>query len=203
MKSSILDLLSARKGHFLLESGYHGDLWLGLELLCRRPHALDPFVRELAAQMAPFKVDAVCGPLVEGAFVALLVAQQMGCSFSYSVRSAKPSHTGLFPARYAVPAALRADIKGKRVAIVNDVTSAGSAVKGTFADLEACGAQVVAIASLMVSGDAAFRFAEEKNTPLVQLAAMPNNLWLPEICPLCAAGVPLEDVDGFAVEFAG
>jgi hypothetical protein len=28
---TVLELLSARNGHFLLESGHHGDLWLDLE----------------------------------------------------------------------------------------------------------------------------------------------------------------------------
>jgi orotate phosphoribosyltransferase len=201
MEQTILDLLSTRKGHFLMESGHHGDLWLNLESLCQRPQVLEPFVDGLAAQLAPLRFDAVCGPLVEGAFVGLMVAMRIGCSFSYSQRSAKPAHDGLFPAQYGVPAALRASLRGKRVAIVNDVTNAGSAVKGTFADLEACGAQVVAIASLLVLGDAAARFAEEKNTPLVRLAHLPNNLWLQENCPLCAAGTPLEDVEAFATAF--
>ena len=203
MKQAILDLLSARNGHFLFESGHHGDFWLDLELLSRRPQALEPLAGRLAEQLAPFEIDSICAPLVEGAFVGLLVARLMDRSFAYTLRSAKPSSGGLFPARYTVPAGLRQSLRGQRVAIVNDVTNAGSAVKGTFADLEACGAHVVAIASLLVLGDAAARFAEEKKTPLVQLAAMPNNLWLPETCPLCAAGVPLQDIDGFAAQFQG
>lgn len=31
-------------GHFLLESGHHGDLWLDLELLCLRPRQIEPSV---------------------------------------------------------------------------------------------------------------------------------------------------------------
>jgi orotate phosphoribosyltransferase len=37
MVENVLELLSARKGHFLLESGHHGDLWLDLETLFLRP----------------------------------------------------------------------------------------------------------------------------------------------------------------------
>ena len=34
MASDLIDLIPARGGHFLLESGHHGELWLDLELLC-------------------------------------------------------------------------------------------------------------------------------------------------------------------------
>lgn len=201
MEQAILQLLSPRTGHFLMESGHHGGRWLGLELLCRHPSAVEPLANALAERLAPLQVDSICGPLVEGAFVALMVATRLGCAFSYSQRFARPGATGLFPAGYRVPQMLRAGLCGQRIAIVNDVINAGSAVKGTFADLTACGAQVVAIASLLVLGDAAGRFAAEKQVALLCLAQMPNNLWTPETCPLCAAGVPLEDVDGFVKEF--
>ena len=44
---------------------------------------------------------------------------------------------------------------GKRVAIVNDVINVGSAMQGTFADLQNCGAVVVDISALLVLGTAA------------------------------------------------
>ena len=36
-----------------------------------------------------------------------------------------------------------------------------------------------------------------KNVPLETVASVPNALWVPSECPLCASGVPLEDVGGF------
>jgi orotate phosphoribosyltransferase len=198
---SILDLLPARKGHFLLESGHHGELWLDLELLCQEPRALAPLVTQIAERLAPFGIDAVCAPLVEGAFLGLMVAAQLQCGFSYTQRFALPAHAGLFPAGYRVPRALRRTVKNRRVALVNDVINAGSAVKRSLEDLEDCQAQVVVIASLLVLGDEAVRFAREQNTPLVRLAQLANNLWTPETCPLCAAGIALEDRDGFTAEF--
>ncbi len=37
MQEKVLELLSGRQGHFLLESGHHGDLWLELAILRLRP----------------------------------------------------------------------------------------------------------------------------------------------------------------------
>jgi orotate phosphoribosyltransferase len=81
--------LSARKGHFLLESGHHGDLWLDLESLCLRPQRVQIVAAELAEPLSKLEVDAVCGPLVEGAFVALMVALLLNVQFTYSERFAR------------------------------------------------------------------------------------------------------------------
>ncbi len=146
----------------------------------------------LAAQLGKHQVEVVCGPLVEGAFVALLVSLELGCDFVYAERFADTRRKGLFPVEYRLPKTLQPAVKSKRVAIVNDVINAGSAVRGTFYDLEAIGVDVVAIGALLALGDAIGEFAAEHNVGLELLERMPNNLWTPSECPLCAAGMPLE-----------
>ena len=198
MPQEVLELLSGRQGHFLLESGHHGDLWLDLERLCLQPQRAQTLAARLTGPLSGLHLDAVCGPLVEGAFVALFVALQLDAQFTYSERFVRPTADGLFPAGYRVPAPLRPGLRGKRVAIVNDVTNAGSAIIGTFADLEECGAYIVAISTLLVLGSAAARFAVSKNVPLHTIATLPNNLWPPSECPLCKSGIPLQDVADFS-----
>jgi orotate phosphoribosyltransferase len=193
----ILNLLATRRGHFLFESGHHGDLWLGLELLCLRPRLVQPLAVELAKRLSRLGIEVVCGPLVEGAFVGLMVASELDVTFSYSERFARRTQEGLFPAGYRIPSSLRSSVRQKRVAIVNDVINAGSAVRGTLSDLEACGATVVAIGALLLLGTAASEFASGKNVVLESVATLPNNLWTPSVCPLCASGVPIEDVAEF------
>lgn len=187
----LTELLPARQGHFLLESGHHSSLWLDLELLFLRPLAIQPLARELAQRLSAYPIEAVCGPLVEGAFVAQLVAAELDLAFCYTERVVQPLRDGLYPVDYRIPAALRPTVQGKAVAIVNDVINAGSAVRGTFADLRHCGAEPVAIGSLLVLGDWAPRFAAEEAIALESIAALPNDIWPPAACPLCTAGVPL------------
>ncbi len=201
MQEKVLELLSARRGHFLLESGHHGDRWLDLESLCLHPRRVQIVAAELAESLSRLEVDAVCAPLVEGAFVGLMVASLLNTQFTYSERFARSTDSGLFPAGYRVPAPLREGLRGKRVAIVNDVINAGSAVRCTFDDLQNCGAIVVAIGTLLVLGTAAPAFASGKGVPLMSIATLPNNLWTPSECPLCISGVPLEDIAAFAVTF--
>lgn len=161
-------------------------------MLCLHARDIRQFAGRLAAQLTSYEVEVVCGPLVEGAFIALLVSLELGCDFVYAERFADTRREGLFPVEYRLPAALQPAVKGKRVAIVNDVINAGSAVRGTFSDLQALGVNVVAIGALLALGDAINEFAAEHHISLEILERMPNNLWTPPECPLCATGMPLE-----------
>ncbi len=190
----VLDLLPVREGHFLLESGHHGDRWLDLESLCVDVGAVRDLARRLGRRLARYDVDAVCGPLVEGAFVALMVAEQLAQPFTYAVPRRRPRKGELFPVKYAVPSVLRARLKDRRVAVVNDVIGAGSAVRGTLEDLKACGARPAVIGTLAVAGDSAARLAALNEIPLETLASLPAEIWTPADCPLCARRVPLSDV---------
>ncbi len=195
--AEVLSKLPVRHGHFLLESGHHGSLWMDLELLFHEPRRVKPLCSQVATIVTSWKVEAVCGPLVEGSFVALTVAAELGFQFYYSERYARPSADGLFQAGYRLPAVVREHVRGKRVAIVNDVVNAGSAVRGTLAGLRECGAEVVGLASLLILGEAARELAAREGFELGCLASLPNELWVPADCPLCAQGTALEDVAGF------
>lgn len=191
MLQELQQLVHAREGHFLLESGHHGSLWLDLELLCVNPSRIQPFLSELVNRLVNYRLDAVCGPLVEGAFLAMGVANDLDVPFFYT-EQLKPNGDLLYPIGYRLPTAQRPMIKGKRVAIVNDVINAGSAVRGTYFDVQSCSATIVAMASLLTLGDAARAFADEWKIDLITIGSQPNPIWKPEVCPLCADGIPLK-----------
>ena len=196
MNGAFLSTVRTRRGHFLLESGHHSDFWMDLETLCLRPAMIQPFASELAARLQAYEVDAVCGPFNEGAFVALMVAGDLNCDFTYAERFANPTREELFPVEYRLPRTLRPFVHGRRVAIVNDVVSAGSAVRGAFADLEAHGAEVVAIGALLVLGTSIGTFAGERGIAVEALEQLPSNVWAPADCPLCQSGTLLETLGG-------
>ena len=190
MQEKVAQLLPERDGHFALESGHHGRIWLDLELLFLHPERVQPLAEVLADRLRHYRPDAICGPLVEGAFVALSVAASLRISFTYAVPR-EDGDAGLFPVSYIIPKPLQDELRGKRVAIVNDVINAGSAVRGTLRSLEGCAAKLVAIGTLAVYGDAANKLAESHAVPLETLASFPGEIWEPRSCPLCAEGIPL------------
>ena len=198
MQDELLRLLAARKGHFKLESGHHGDLWLELDLLFLRPGANRPFVAELANRLAVHKIDAVCGPLVGGALIAHIVAAELNVEFYYTEPHLSTRPDALYPMEYRLPAGSRKPVAGKNVAIIDDAINAGSAARGTLLELQSQGAKVAVFGALLVLGTAFPRFVTDQGIPLERLATLSSNLWLPEDCPLCKSHTPLENplIDG-------
>jgi orotate phosphoribosyltransferase len=180
--AEILELLEARRGHFLLESGHHGDLWLELDRLFERPARLEPFAAELGSRLAAHGIQAVCGPLTGGAFIAQTVATKLDLEFSWAERS---------ESGYRIPETLRGRLEGMAVAIVDDVVNAASAARATLGQLRDSGARPVAIGALVTLGPTPQAFAEREGLALERLATMENTLWEPADCPMCAAGEPL------------
>jgi orotate phosphoribosyltransferase len=187
------DARPARRGHFRLESGLHTDLWLTLDALFARPRELAPRVAVLADRLRPHGVSAVCGPLVGGAFLAHALALALGAEFHYGEPVAAAGRAGLFAAEYRLPAALRERLAGARVALVDDVISAGSSVRATAAALAAAGAVVAAVGTLLALGDAGVGHFAGLGVPVEALARREFALWTPEDCPLCRAGAALEE----------
>jgi orotate phosphoribosyltransferase len=192
--AAFLELVAGRRGHFRLESGHHGGLWLDLDPLFADPRRIEPFVARLADALRPYGVDAVCGPLLGGAFLAQLVAHLLGAGFCFTERVAASPAGALYQARYRLPPAFAARLHGKRLALVDDVMSAGSALRGTYAELQAHGAAPVVAGALLVLGSAGASFFAERCVAVEALARDDYELWPPAACPLCAAGLPLEDV---------
>jgi orotate phosphoribosyltransferase len=212
--NDLLALLAGRRGHFQMESGYHTEAWFELDRLFADADRLQPFVLEFAQRLAHHRVEAIVGPETGGATLAKMIADEMGPrpaptasdaaadndrslaipSFATKRIEAPAATDGLFPVRYQIPSAAREKLLGLRVAIVDDAISAGSAVRGTFADLRACGARPVALGALIIFGDAAAPFARENRLAIEAIARTSFAMWKPDACPLCRVGTPLEKV---------
>src|SRR5437899_12594825 len=117
----ILSALPARSGHFLLESGYHTDLWLTLDALFLEPAGIASLVGALADKLRPHAVTAICGPLLGGAFLAQALATVTGARFYYTEPAPGSAASGLFTAAYRLPPEQRRRIRGEPVAVLADL----------------------------------------------------------------------------------
>lgn len=194
MNPDILSLLDARSGHFRFESGHHGDLWLDLDALFRQPQRLSPHLQELGARLQAYDINAICGPLTGGAFIAYGIAAQFNLIFAYTERYSRETADDLYAVGYRLPPALTSALKGKSVAIVDDVINAGSATRATLDTLLAAGAIPRVVGALLTLGTTAKTIFKERGLSLVSLAEQTNPLWTPDACPLCAQNIPLEDL---------
>jgi orotate phosphoribosyltransferase len=191
---TFLAMVAGREGHFQLESGHHGELWLDLEALFAQPRRVAPLVALLAEALRPYEAAVVCGPLIGGAFLAQAAAAALNVEFAFTERVMPPAREGLYPAVYRLPRAFEPRVRGRRVAIVDDVMSAGSAARGTYSELIGHGAAPVVVGALLVLGSTGADFFLQHGVAVEAAARRPYRLWLPAACPLCVSGVPLEAV---------
>lgn len=191
--TTVLDLAGSRRGHFVMESGYHSSLWFDLERLFDDGSRVDTFVDQLAAQLSAFEVDVVCGPASGGAKLAERIAGRLGCAFAFT-ELASAAAPGLFTARYVLPPQFSESLRGKRVALVDDVMSAGSSLRATMAEVEAGGGRTIVIGALHVLGGAGIDFFLQRGLTVEMVGRGDFEMWRPERCPLCAAGAPLDEV---------
>lgn len=183
-----------RHGHFDLGTGYHGDVWLDLDALFARPASLRPQVGLLADRLREHRVDAVCGPMEGGAFLAYALADLMGVAFLPAYRAAaSDTETAAAPAyRLAWTGDAGEGIGGWRVAIADDAVNAGTAVRACARLLRERGAVLVAVAALLSVGTAD-QSMPALSVPFYSVDSVQSHVWLPQDCPLCADGRPLTD----------
>jgi len=189
--SSFLSLAEGRRGHFLLESGHHGGLWLDLDGLFTSARRIAAFVNALSARLREHDVEMICGPLLGGAFLAQLVAKELDLPFCFTERQLPAGSAGMYSAQYVLPTAFRSQVNGRRLAIVDDVVSAGSSLRATRAELESHGARVIVAGALLQLGDVGTGTLQREGVPMEALLRDDYALWEPSSCPLCASAVPL------------
>jgi len=134
--------LPTRQGHFRLESGYHTDVWITLDALFTDLRGVAASVDHLAERLRPYDLAAICGPFVGGAFLALLLAERLNAKFVYT-QPADLDPGAMFGARYSLTPELARQVAGCRVAVVDDMISAGSSVRATIDAIQAARASVV------------------------------------------------------------
>lgn len=171
----------SRTGHFVFESGHHGDTWLLLDELVSYPDRLAREAEALAERLRRFPADVACGPLDGGAFVAHGVAAALGIRFAYARREPGP--------RYVVPREVA--VEGLRVLVVDDAVNLGSATMSTAAALAERGATVVAVGSLVACRPHGPHVGARLGVPQVHLTEVASHVYPPDACPLCGAGVPI------------
>ena len=183
-------LAQPARGHFDLGTGYHGDVWLELDALLRRPAGLRQPVRWMADRLREHAVNAVCGPVEGGAFLAYAVADLLTAAFLPGYRT--PGETAGYHLS-SVPGG----IAGWRVGIVDNAVNAGTAVAACAAAVRAQDAVPVAVTSLLALGDASETIPERLGVPFYPAATLPGRAWPAARCELCVEGIPLTPVPGW------
>jgi orotate phosphoribosyltransferase len=190
-QTEILDIFEKTgalfKGHFLLSSGLHSDLYFEKFQVLQYPEYVEILCRKLAAFFKDDQIEVVVGPTTGGVIIAYEVAKNLstiGRSTSGGkVRSifAEPGEDGrIFKRGFGLK-------KGERVLIVDDILTTGGSVNEVIQLVKKHEANILGIGVLLDRSGGQVKF----DYPLKALAVTEVTNYRPEECPLCKKGEPL------------
>jgi len=182
-----------RRGHFKLTSGRHTGKYLDKAMVLPYVPECRDICREMAenAGMHHIDADAVVGPASGGIILSHNVAHYLEDFADRPVLAlfTEKDNNG----RQVLRKRYKELLAGKRVLIVDDNLTTGGSIRQVAKEVEDAGATVAAVVIICNRGGVTSE--DIGGYPLLALWNIDIESWEPgpDTCPLCAAGVPLED----------
>jgi len=167
------------KGHFLLTSGRHSDVYFEKFTILRQPPYVEKLCRQLAEMFENDQVGLVVGPTTGGVLMAYEVAKHLGTDSIY----AEPGPDGksrIFKRGFSIA-------PGTRVLIVDDILTTGRSLREVVTLCRSYEADIIGLGLLLDRNGGQVTF----DVPLKALATVTADSWEPSDCPLCAKNEPL------------
>lgn len=183
-QSEVLDVLERNgavlKGHFLLSSGRHSDVFVQKFRVLEHPGLAQRFGESIARSFDD-GFDAVAAPAVGAVVLGFCTALAAGTRFVFAERTGDKLEF-----RRGFELGPR-----ERTLVVEDVITTGGSAAEVVELVRSAGAEPIGIGALIDRGDPAR--AASFGVPLRALVSLEVGSWDPADCPLCAAGAPLDD----------
>ncbi|PYR11817.1 MAG: hypothetical protein DMF99_06435 [Acidobacteria bacterium] len=179
-------------GHFDYGNGYHGRVYVNPHQLFRHPSTIWRFAQDLIDLLPADliqKTEVVAGPVTGGALLAHTIAGLLDSrrSLTHPPCSFAPFNSD--PTRgFALRAFYRAELKGRRVLLADDVRNTGETFARCAALVQEAGGSIVATAEIYDRCEVLTDLGVP-NIALVEYKAPVN--YKSSECPLCAAGTPI------------
>ena len=164
------------RGHFLLTSGRHSDVYFEKFRVLTQPRVLSALCAEIAAHFRG--VQYVAGPTTGGIIIAFEVARQIGVSAVYVEDE---GGTKALRRGQTVPG-------GSRVLVVDDVLTTGLSVQETINAVNGAGGEVAGVGVLIDRSGGSLDFGCE----LFASYTVEAQSWAPEDVPDWLAAVPIQ-----------
>ncbi len=180
-------------GHFDFGNGYHGPVYLNPHQLFRHPSTIWRFAQDLIDLLGTElvqKAEVVAGPATGGALLAHTIAGLLDSrrSLTHPPSLFAPFNYEAAAGGFTLREFYRAEIKGKRVLLADDVRNTGQTFARCAALVEAAGGEVIATAEIC-DRMGAINDLGVPNIALAEYKAADN--YKAADCPLCRSGVPI------------
>jgi len=182
-------------GHFIYTSGKHGDTYLNKDALLPHVELVSDICAQIAQEFVGQGIDAVLGPVAGGVVLSQWIAHHLGRLENREVLAVyadKRKTEGEFIIRRGYDEMIR----GKKVLLVDDIINQGSSLKGLQREVARIDCEVVGVGCICNRYDTT---VTSLGVPkLYSFINFKLNIYDPDDCPLCKAGMPLSKGLGHA-----
>jgi len=165
------------KGHFLLSSGLHSELYLQAAKVLQFPELASQLGEKLAEDFKDLSVNVVVAPALGGVLVAFEVARALGVRSLFVERV-----NGVFHLRRGFEIK-----KSERVLVVEDVLTTGKSTREVVDVVQKSPGHLVGVGCLIDRSSHNLDFG----VPLKSLLKLEVQTFNPADCPDCQEGMPL------------
>ncbi len=177
-ESFVLQHAAIRQGHFLLNSGMHSPVFVELEPIVQDPTLTAAVVAPLVDRFRAEEPHIVLAAMGPDALLAFEAARQLGARAVFA-----DGPVG----RRAVRPTFRMK-PGERVVVLIGVIVTGDSARELIRLAQSSGARVVGVGVLIDRSGVRL----DVGVPIEALAVVDLETYFTPVCPLCAAGRPLE-----------
>lgn len=165
------------KGHFLLSSGLHSDIYFEKFQVLQYPAHVETLCGLLAKRFENDKIDVVVGPTTGGIIISYQVGKTLG---TRAIFAETEDGNRVFKRGFKLA-------QGERTLVVDDVMTTGGSVKEVIDLVEKHRGEIVGIGLLLdrSGGKIGFDYRFEA------LASVTAKTFDPAECPLCKQDLPL------------
>lgn len=166
------------RGHFVLTSGRHSDVYFEKFRVLERPEALSALCAEIANAFRESDIELVAGPTTGGIIIAFEVARQLGAPSLYV-----ESENGVKTLRRG------AQIQpGARTLVVDDVLTTGRSLFETIDVVRSAGGDVVGVGALIDRAETPIDFG----APTFTAYKVGARSFPPDAVPAELAAIPIQ-----------
>lgn len=191
--------------HFVYTSGKHGSVYINKDFLYLHTKETSQIGKMFAEKFKHKTIDVVAAPAVGGTILCTWTAYYLSRLIRKDVLSVytekdKGTTTSAAESKQIFRRGYDRFIKGKKVLVLEDLTTTGISVKHTVEAVKNAGGKVVAV-GVMINRNPKDVNAKFVGAPFYSLGVFPAKAFDKKDCPLCKKGVPINTKIGHGKKF--
>jgi orotate phosphoribosyltransferase len=192
------DVGAFRAGHFVFTSGLHADTYINKDAIYPHVKEVSQLCAEMARRFKDESIDAVLGPAVGAVILSTWTAHHLSAMRDRDVWGVYADKDG--QGGFVVRRGYDKLIAGKRVLIVEDLTTTGGSIRKVVEAARAVGAEIAGAVAICNRGSVT-KEAVGDPARFEALVTLELDQWPAEACELCANNIPINTDVGHGLEF--